>query len=168
MSRGFVKEDDQEEIPFVAPRASLPPGTVNYVTPNGLNALLAEKQELVLEKDQLQGHNESDHRVALNHINAKLDLLEERIYTARVINLEEQPANEVRFGATVELKNIETGETQTLQITGVDEADMSKGKLSFLSPLARLLNNKKVGDKVVMKKIKGETAYQVLKIKYIQ
>jgi transcription elongation factor GreB len=168
MSRGFVKEDDQEEIPFVAPRAHLPAGAINYVTPKGMEALLAEKRELLLEKDQLEGHNENDRRIAVNHINARLELLEERIYTARVINLEEQPAKEIRFGATIDIKNIQTGETQTLQITGVDEADMLKGKLSFLSPLARLLNNKKVGDKVVMKKIKGENAYQVLKIEYIQ
>ena len=50
MSRGFVKEDDQEEIPIVPPRADLPEGVANYVTQVGMNELLAEKQMLVNEK----------------------------------------------------------------------------------------------------------------------
>jgi hypothetical protein len=47
MSRGFVKEDDQEEIPIVPPRADLPEGVANYVTQVGMNELLTEKHMLV-------------------------------------------------------------------------------------------------------------------------
>jgi len=72
MSRGFVKEDDQEEIPMVPPRADLPEGVANYVTQAGMNELLAEKQMLIHEKDQLDISNENEKRIALNHINAKL------------------------------------------------------------------------------------------------
>lgn len=43
MSRGFVKEGDQEDIPIVPPRAYLPDGTINYVTQAGMNELLAEQ-----------------------------------------------------------------------------------------------------------------------------
>jgi transcription elongation factor GreB len=50
MSRGFVKEDDQEETPIVPPRADLPEGVVNYVTQGGMDELLNEKQELISEK----------------------------------------------------------------------------------------------------------------------
>ena len=50
MSRGFVKEDDQEEIPMVPPRAHLPEGVTNYVTQVGMNELLAEKKMLENEK----------------------------------------------------------------------------------------------------------------------
>ena len=46
MSRGFVKEDDQEEIPMVPPRADLPEGVANYVTRVGMDELLAERQIL--------------------------------------------------------------------------------------------------------------------------
>jgi transcription elongation factor GreB len=42
MSRGFVKEDDQEEAPIIPPRAALPNGVTNYVTPNGLQELKTE------------------------------------------------------------------------------------------------------------------------------
>ena len=71
MSRGFVKEDDQEEIPMVPPRADLPEGVTNYVTQVGMDELLAEKQGLIDEKDRLDSSNENEKRIASNHINAK-------------------------------------------------------------------------------------------------
>ncbi|MDD2299179.1 MAG: hypothetical protein PHU69_06000, partial [Fermentimonas sp.] len=98
MSRGFVKEGDQEEVPIVPPRAFLPEGETNYVTQVGMTELLAEKEKLVLEKENLNIEDEDDKRVAANFINAKLFLLDNRIDTAIIVNLEEQPQNEVRFG----------------------------------------------------------------------
>ena len=91
MSRGFVKEDDQEEIPIVAPRADLPDGVTNYVTQAGMNELLAEKQMLINEKGRLDGSREDEKRIALNHINAKLQQLDHRIATARVMKLLSKP-----------------------------------------------------------------------------
>ncbi len=166
MSRGFVREGDQEEMPYVAPRAFLPPGVTNYVTQVGLDELLAEKEELIQEKGQFENHNENDRRVAINHINAKLQLLQERINSARVINLNDQPQDEIRFGATVELIMEKTGEVQILQITGVDEANISNGKLSFVSPLAKVLNNKRTGDKVKFRRPDGEVLYCIAKVSY--
>ena len=64
MSRGFVKEDDQEEIPMVPPRADLPEGVLNYVTQVGMDELLAEKQMLVDEKNMLDSSNEDEKRIA--------------------------------------------------------------------------------------------------------
>lgn len=166
MSRGFVKEDDQEEIPMVPPRADLPEGITNYVTPTGMDELLAEKQGLIDEKDQLDSSNENERRIAANHIIAKLQLLENRIATAKVIKLEEQPQKEVRFGARITLKTKAGGQTQILQIVGVDEADFSKGKISFTSPLARVLINKKVGDRAVLKREGKDLVFEVMKIAY--
>ena len=143
MSRGFVKEDDQEEIPIVPQRAYLPEGVTNFVTRAGMDQLLAEKQMLINEKDNLSSANENEKRIALNYINAKLQLLNNRIAEARVVNLKEQPQNEIRFGALVTLKTEGSGNIQTFQIVGVDEADISKGKISFISPLAKTLINKK-------------------------
>jgi transcription elongation factor GreB len=54
MSRGFVKEDDQEEVPRVPQRAYLPEGMTNIVTQVGMNQLLAERQMLINEKDNLR------------------------------------------------------------------------------------------------------------------
>ena len=104
MSRGFVKEDDQEEVPIVPQRAYLREGVANFVTSAGMDQLLAEKQILISEKESLTITSENEKRIALNYINAKLQLLNNRIAEARVVDLKEQPQNEIRFGATVTLK----------------------------------------------------------------
>jgi transcription elongation factor GreB len=166
MSRGFVKEDDQEEIPMVPQRAYLPEGVPNFVTPSGMDLLLSEKQALISEKDNPGGANENENRIALNYINAKLQLLNNRISDARVINLKEQPQNEIRFGASVTLRKEGFGDIQTYQIVGVDEADISKGKISFISPVAKSMINKKTGDKVVLKRAKDDIVYEILDIAY--
>jgi transcription elongation factor GreB len=166
MSRGFVKEDDQEEIPMVPQRAFLPEGVTNFVTSAGIDQLLAEKQLLVNEKENLVSVNDNEKRIALNFINAKLQLLNNRIAEARIVNLKEQPQNEIRFGASVTLKTQATGNTQTFQIVGVDEASISKGKISFLSPMAKLLINKKVGDKIILKRTEGDSVFEILNIAY--
>jgi transcription elongation factor GreB len=166
MSRGFVKEDDQEEIPIVPQRAFLPEGVTNFVTPAGMNQLLAEKEMLINEKDNLSSDSENEKRIALNYINAKLQLLNNRIAEARIINLNEQPQNEIRFGALVTLKTEASNSIQTFQIVGVDEADISKGKISFISPVAKSLINKKIGDTVVLKRAKEDVVVEILDITY--
>jgi len=166
MSRGFVKEDDQEEVPIVPQRAYLPEGVTNFVTPSGMNQLLVEKQMLVNEKNNLNNADENEKRIALNYINAKLQLLNNRIIEARIVNLNEQPQNEIRFGATITLKTEATKDIQTFQIVGVDEADISKGKVSFLSPIARLLINKKNGDKVLLKQANKDIIFEIIDISY--
>jgi transcription elongation factor GreB len=166
MSRGFVKEDDQEEIPIVPQRAYLPEGVTNFVTCTGMDQLLAEKQMLVSEKDNLNSTNENEKRIALNYINARLHLLNNRIAEAKVVNTDEQPQNEIRFGASVTLKTKGSGKIQTFQIVGVDEADISKGKISFISPLAKTLINKKNGDVVTLKRAKEDTVFEIMDIAY--
>jgi transcription elongation factor GreB len=139
MSRGFVKESDQEELPFIPPRAPLPAGEVNYVTPAGLRALEAEAAGLEAEKDALSTDNEDERRRFITIIDAKLAPLRQRLNSARVINPEGQPADEVRFGATVTLTFLATGKEKTLQLVGVDEADVKKGKIAFTSPIAQAI-----------------------------
>jgi transcription elongation factor GreB len=166
MSRGFVKEDDQEEIPIVPQRAYLPEGLTNFVTPKGMNQLFAEKQMLENEKINLNNANENEKRIELNYINAKLQLLNNRIAEAKIINLNEQPQNEIRFGATINLKIEASKNIQTFQIVGVDEADISKGKVSFISPIARVLINKKPGDKIILKQAGKDIVFEIIDISY--
>ncbi|RLD91096.1 MAG: transcription elongation factor GreA [Bacteroidetes bacterium] len=166
MSRGFVKEDDQEEIPIVPPRADLPEGVVNYMTQVGMKELLTEKQMLVNEKSNLDSSNEDEHRIAMNHINAKLQLLNNRIVTAKIVNVNDQAPDEIRFGALIRLKIEANKNIQTFQIVGVDEADISKGKISFTSPLAKVLINKKIGDKAILKRGQEDLVFEIIDIVY--
>lgn len=166
MSRGFVKEDDQEEIPMVPPRSDLPVGITNYVTQTGLDALVSERKALNIEKENLQHENEKERRIATNLINSKLQLLNERITSSKVVNLLEQPGDEVRFGATVSLQIGNAKSPQDYTIVGVDEADIAQQKISFLSPIAKILISKRVGDTAVLKLGKEERVFKVLGIRY--
>lgn len=167
MSRGFVKEDDQEEIPMVPPRADLPEGIANYVSQVGMDELLAEKQMLITEKNNLDSSNDNEKRISVNYINAKLELLNSRIATARIVNLNKQAPDEIRFGALIKLKTEANKNIQSFQIVGVDEADISKGKISFTSPLAKVLINKRVGEKAILKRDQKDLVFEIIDIAYL-
>jgi transcription elongation factor GreB len=166
MSRGFVKEGDQEEIPVLTPRAYLPDGVTNYVTQVGMDELLDEKRMLMGEVENLDITNENERRIALNHLNAKLQLLNERILTAKIIDLDKQSPDEVWFGATVTLKIDNETKLQKYQIVGVDEADVSKGKISFISPIAKILTGKEVGETATLKLANGVRTFEIMEIVY--
>ena len=149
MSRGFVKEEDQEEAPFIPPRASLPAGVTNYVTPQGHKQLLEEREDLEKERRELDIDSDKDRRHASAIIDGKLNLLNERLSSARILDPKEQPKDEVRFGAKVSFKFLTkspSGKEQTFQIVGVDEANIKAQKIAFLAPLARALTGKKLGE----------------------
>ncbi|MEE4115572.1 MAG: GreA/GreB family elongation factor [Marinilabiliaceae bacterium] len=166
MSRGFVREGDQEEVPMIPQRAYLPKGVANFVTPEGMDQLLKEKEELIKERENLDITNENEKRIAKNFLNAKLQLLNERIATARVIEVTGQQSDEITFGARVTLRDNMSGSIQTFKITGVDEADIVKGKISFLSPLSRALINKKPGDSVTLKRDREDIVFEIIEIAY--
>jgi len=166
MSRGFIKEDDQEEVPIVPQRAYLPDGVPNFVTPAGIEQLLAEKQMLINERSNLSSTDENEKRIAVNFINAKLKLLNDRIATARIIDPKGYTQDEIRFGASVTLKNKGSGKIQVFQIVGVDEADIAKGKISFISPLAKAMINKKAGDKIPLERDNEDIFFEIKDIAY--
>jgi transcription elongation factor GreB len=165
MSRGFVREGDQEEPVVIPQRAVLPDHVINYVTPSGMNQL---REELgVLEKDfaGIALEDEKERRREQTLVLGKIKLLKERINSARPILLEEQPQDEIRFGATVKIKNLNLTTYQVLTITGVDEANVAKGKIAFTTPIARAIIGAKAGDTVDFK-LGGEN--RALHIEYIK
>jgi len=166
MSRGFVKESDQEEIPLIPPRAPLPAGATNYVTPAGFAALESERDALEAEKAALPSVNEGEQRRAATFIDGKLALLQQRILSARILKLEDQPQNEVRFGARVRLQMGVGGKEQEFQIVGVDEANVKEKKIAFSSPIAKAITGLWV-DETKKFRMGGEVKQlKVLEIKY--
>lgn len=149
MSRGFVKEDDQEEAPIIPPRAALPPGETNYVTATGLQALKLEQEYLLKEISELNEDDDRERRRTLAILNGKLNLLKERLASARLI--EKVDTDEVRFGAEVTYEIEGNPRPVTLQIVGVDEADVKQQKIAFTAPIAKALIGKQVGEKGVLK-----------------
>ena len=164
MSRGFVKESDQEEPIVVPPRAALPDNTTNYITPFGKKMLEIEKINLEKQRAGLDIKDETERRRALSMIDGKLNLLMERLKTAQVIQPESQNQNKVRFGAKVKFKM--NGNLQEFQIVGVDEANVKEQKIAFISPLAKAMNSKKKGDKINFKLGEETRPIEILEINY--
>ena len=144
MSRGFIKEGDQEEIPMVPLRAYLPDGVPNYVTKEGLMALNEELKSLEADKAKA-----GDNYIMSNFIEAKMKFLISRISSAVEVDLPKVKKDTVSFGAWVRYNG------RVVRIVGVDEADVNKGLISFTSPIAKALTGKKAGDVFELKGPKG-------------
>ena len=153
MSRGFVKEGDQEEVPMILPRAFLPSGVTNYVTPEGLR-LLHDEMESLKEEWSAAGSN----YVTKNYLDAKMRLLAERINTAVLVDTTKVNPDVVSFGMYVRYND------KTIRIVGVDEADASKGLISFISPIAKALIGKKKGDKFEIKVPRGTETIEIQEV----
>ena len=148
MSRGFIKEGDQEEIPRVPMRAYLPEGVPNYVTKEGLEALKEELKDLEAERVKA-----GDNYIMVNYLDASIKLLVDRINNAVEVDISKSNKDTVSFGAWVRYNG------RAVRIVGVDEADVNKGLISFISPIAKMLIGKKAGDIIELKgteKIKVE------------
>lgn len=99
-------------------------------------------------------------------LEAKINELESKMSKFDVIDIKSIKSDKVVFGATVKIENIETDEVKTYRIVGPDEADISKGDISVVSPLARALIGKKVGDETVVNAPGGETEYEIIGIEF--
>ncbi len=163
MSRGFVKEGDREEIPMVPPRAYLPQGAVNYVTPQGLDALVQERSALLEARETATG-NEADVRVTRNYLNAKLLLLQERIRSAVRVPPQTQPPYTVALGAYVTFQ-LFAQRPVCIRITGADEADGIRN-LSFFSPLAQALAGHNPAEEVDIPLPSGTQRVTVVEVTY--
>ncbi len=129
-------------------RAYLPEGVPNYVTKEGLEALKEELNSLEAERVKA-----GDNYIMVNFIDASIKLLVDRINNAVEVDLTKAVKDTVSFGAWVRYNG------RVVRIVGVDEADVNKGFISFISPIAKMLIGKKAGDIIELKgseKIKVE------------
>jgi len=169
MSRGFVKEEDQEEPPFIPPRAALPPGAINYVTPEGYKGLLKEREKLETKLSNLEMEDDKERRHARATLSGSLNLLNERISSARILKPLEQPQDETRFGARVKFKILtgkQKGTIHEFQLVGVDEADIKEYKIAFIAPIARALTGKRVGEIAEIPMVGESQQMEILEIEY--
>ena len=97
-------------------------------------------------------------------LEAKISYIESRMPYFNVIDLKEMGGDRIAFGATVEIEDIDTGETRIYTLMGPDEADHAKGEISVVSPVARALLGKEVGDEVVVQAPRGRIEYEIVSI----
>ena len=100
-------------------------------------------------------------------IEGKIADLESAVSRAEVIDVKSLEGDDIKFGATVEIEDDDTGESITYQIVGEYESDIKNNKLSVNSPLAKGLINKAIDDVVEINSPKGQKTYTIISVKYI-
>jgi transcription elongation factor GreB len=172
MSKAFTREsDDAPELPVRPLRASsLPPGAKNYLTPGGaarlrfeLDKLLREERPKVVQDSAAAA--EPDVRRRLQTLDARIAELRRTLHTAVVVPPPAPPHEQVRFGATVLVRERNGVET-CYRIVGVDETDIDRGSVSWLSPIAKALLNGRLGQRVRFQFPSGEAELEILEIRY--
>ena len=98
-------------------------------------------------------------------VEAKIKDLEFKLANSEIIeNKPTENKDQIIFGSFVELLNIDDNSKIKYQLVGEDEADLSKNKISFNSPIAKGLIGKKVGDVITIIAPKGELNFKIIKI----
>jgi transcription elongation factor GreB len=179
MSKAFTKEnDDADDSPDVELQAL--PSKKNYITPKGFARLKDEFHELMDKErpalvqvvswaagngDRSENGDYLYGKKRLREIDRRIRFLGKRMEAAEVIDPSQVQADKVLFGATVTYQN-EEGQKKKISIVGIDELDPANGKVSWLSPLAKVFLNQEAGEAVTFKSPKGEEELEILKIEY--
>ena len=169
MSKAFTREEtDGPDIPELPPLASvLPAGAKNYITAKGAQSLRDELARLVnsVRPSLAAAVDDPDTKRQLASLDQRIHRLEESLQSAEIVSPPEGDIDVVRFGATVTVRET-NGEESTYRIVGVDETDLDRGWVSWLSPIARALMNARAGSRVRFKIPSGETELEILRIGY--
>tara|TARA_Y100000996_G_scaffold374579_1_gene324837 strand:- start:302 stop:775 length:474 start_codon:yes stop_codon:yes gene_type:complete len=100
-------------------------------------------------------------------IEGRISDLESTISRAEVIDVKTMTGDDIKFGATIEIEDDDTGKKHKYQIVGEYESDIENKKLSIISPLARGLIGKSKDDNVEINSPKGMKSYTIISVKYI-
>ena len=169
---------DDDEDDGVPP---IPPGSKNYITPAGLARLKNEALHLLDRErpdlvkvvawaasngDRSENADYLYGKRRLREIDRRIRFLTRRLDAAEVIDpTARQETDRVFFGATVTLAD-ERGKESTYTIVGIDETDVSRGRISWISPLARALLKRQEGDQFVFKAPGGDQLLEIVRVEY--
>ncbi len=182
MNKAFVKEsdnDDDEEALALA--QAIPAGAKNYITPAGYQRIKDELLQLIdVERPEVvrivhwaaSNGDRSENgdyiygKRRLRQIDGRIRFLTKRMDSAAVVDPSVHHGNDqVFFGATVGYRNA-AGEEHTVTIVGIDELDPLKGKISWVSPVARAMTKAREGDVVTLQTPLGAEELELLSVEY--
>jgi transcription elongation factor GreB len=181
MNKAFVRESDSDDEEELQPALKLPAGTRNYITPAGHARLKDELEHLVKRErphvveivawaasngDRSENGDYIYGKRRLREIDRRIRFLTKRLEIAEIVDPLRQGSNDqVFFGARVTVADIE-GVENTYTIVGVDEADVSQGRISWISPLARALIKAREGDSIRFQSPLGIRELDIIEIRY--
>ena len=181
MSKAFTKETDHEsEDDELAPEDDSPKSAKNYITPAGFARLHAEFDDLMKVQrpemvkivswaaalgDRSENADYLYGKKRLREIDKRIRFLTKRIGFAEVVDPAQQPHEKIYFGATVEVCDA-AGEDHTYTIVGMDEVDLARGHISWISPLAKALLGKQEGDTITVHTPTGAQLLEIIELRY--
>jgi transcription elongation factor GreA len=151
------------------------------MTPNGYARLEAELKRLktverpqnVKEIEAARAHGDISENAEFEaakerqaQLEGRIRTIEDRLARAQVIDASGQSPDAVRFGATVVLMDVESGEEVSYTIVGEDESDASNGRISVTSPVARALMGKPVDELVRVRVPRGTREFEIREIRF--
>jgi transcription elongation factor GreA len=99
-------------------------------------------------------------------LQAKINLLRDKLSRAEIVDMSKLPKDEVVFGCTVRVKDLDFNDEESFTLVGEGEEDYDTGKILCTSPLAQGMIGKKIGDKVEIPVPKGTMSFEILEIKF--
>jgi len=166
MSRAFTKESTDDLVAGELPERPVS-AHVNYVTPRGHEQLRARVKALQEQHEKLNSQSDEDSaaKQKLREIERDQRYFNSQLERAIVVNPSGQPGDQVLFGAVVKILD-EDGKKHRFTIVGDDEADVTGGKVSWASPLAKAMIGAKIGDTVKWRRPAGDTEVEIVEIGY--
>jgi len=99
-------------------------------------------------------------------LQAKINLLRDKLNRSQIIDTSQVDRNQVSFGATIVVKDLDFGDEEVFILVGAGEEDYDVGKILFTSPLAQGLVGRKIGDKVTIDVPAGKVKFEILEIRF--
>ena len=179
MSKAFVKEEGDAPDDEAAHEPKLPSTGKNYISPAGYARLEAELRKLVeVERPEvvktvawaasLGDRSENADYIygkrRLREIDRRVRFLIKRLEAAEVVETAGRDTDQVFFGSSVLIKT--KSEQRTVTIVGVDETDTTRGRISWISPVAKALIKAREGDTVTLKTPGGVEQLEILEVRY--
>ncbi|MDE1547569.1 transcription elongation factor GreB [Dechloromonas agitata] len=181
MNKAFVRESDGDDDEDVEPSLKLPAGTKNYITPAGHARLKDELEHLVKRErphvveivawaasngDRSENGDYIYGKRRLREIDRRIRFLSKRLDNAEVVDpLRQGDNDQIFFGARVTIADND-GQENTYTIVGIDEADVTRGRISWISPLARALIKSREGDTIRFQSPVGIREIDILEVVY--
>jgi transcription elongation factor GreA len=100
-------------------------------------------------------------------LEAKIGHIESRMAQLQIIDINTMGGDKAIFGATVELEDLDSGETKVYTLLGPDEADYANGSISIQSPVGVALLGKEAGDEITVDAPRGRISYELLSIRFL-
>ena len=182
MNKAFVKESENDDDELEGELASpLPAGVKNYISPEGYRRLKDELIQLLdvdrpevvrtvswaaSNGDRSENGDYIYGKKRLREIDRRIRFLTRRLDIAEVVDASQhEGSDQIFFGATVDY-TVDGGDTRTINIVGVDEAEPLAGKVSWVAPIARGLIKAREGDSVALRTPAGIEEIEVISVRY--